>query len=674
MNEHASPPLVDGYEVLELIGKGSMGSVWLARQLSMNRLVALKILHPEVITNKELLQRFVREARVSATLDHPNLIRVHDVVRVEHGWALVMEYVAGITLAEAQKKRGRIPENEVLNILLQSLEALEYLHSRGIAHRDVKPDNLMILDSGQLKLADLGLARRVDVQKTLTAIDEILGTPAYMAPEQMHNAHAAGKLCDYYSLGATAWHLLAGRPPYEAPSAVDLLMALEKGPPPELRQVCPDISSRMSRTIATFMHRNPASRPQSIEEAKRLVLEGPPARWPQASRWVALAIVLIGIGYAAFLDWDPPTDDPVSATPLNQTASPPEILAASEAGRDMLNRAMQLSDLRERIALLEAILREYPGTDLAIECEQSLEAAMDLWTREQRHEIEELIQQVDLAISGQRFDDARSSLELLRAYDPAPGWVAQHLPSMTQEMATKLKAARERFLQDALGSAERQANKGLLVESLEILRQAIQTLPGESRLEVRANETEFLIKREGEKLREDISDFISADLPRACKQRQFAAILKKAEDWSYHPLAESQRRQIEDLKILSRELIRHEEMIENQLEFKLGEKIQIPGQSGNLQGTVVRHKQSIGLKLTDKVILPVLEAADPGFLAQVPLEVSPTSDDYFRAALYARYVAQDDTLGDDLEKRHLELAGDKARNLELPWVRGQRTR
>jgi predicted Ser/Thr protein kinase len=235
-----------GLEVLELVGQGGMGVVYKARQIELGRIVALKILSPRLAADPEFARRFTREAQALASLDHPNIVRVHDVGREGDLCFLVMEFVDGATLRDLLVQR-RLPADQALRLVPQLCEALEYAHSRGVIHRDIKPENILVSRAGVAKVADFGLAKIVPgadavAVSSLTQTNVVMGTVNYMAPEQREGRKEADHRADIYSLGVVFYELLTGELPvgrFDLPSrrtAVDarldevVLRALEKDP------------------------------------------------------------------------------------------------------------------------------------------------------------------------------------------------------------------------------------------------------------------------------------------------------------------------------------------------------------------------------------------------------------------------------------------------------------
>ena len=203
------------YRIVRLLGRGGMGAVFLAREQALERLVAIKVLPKASAADEETRQRFRREARTAAGLSHANIVPLHGFGEIEGLLYLVMGFVSGESLRDRLKRDQRLPEQEARRILADVAEALASAHRHNVVHRDVKPDNILIEDeTGRAFLADFGIAKGLDGGEELTQLGQVVGTPLYMSPEQ-----AAGKdvdpRSDLYSLGAVAFTMLAGRPPFD---------------------------------------------------------------------------------------------------------------------------------------------------------------------------------------------------------------------------------------------------------------------------------------------------------------------------------------------------------------------------------------------------------------------------------------------------------------------------
>ena len=280
--EKPSSRVLGGFEVVDLIGQGGMGSVYLARQISMDRLVALKILSPQLAKDEKFLERFFREARMSAMLNHVHIVQGIDVGEAEGFYYFAMEYVEGPTLAEILRERGRLSERDALRVVLQVAMGLEHAHDRGLIHRDIKPSNIIFSTTEKVvKLADLGLAKRY-VERTgeLTQTGRLVGTPYYMAPELARGEVVADIRSDIYSMGATFYHAVTGSPPFEGSTPAEILVKHINEPltPPD--QVNLLLSTGTCEVIEKMMAKEPKDRYQSprdvVMDVRRLLAGRPP--------------------------------------------------------------------------------------------------------------------------------------------------------------------------------------------------------------------------------------------------------------------------------------------------------------------------------------------------------------------------------------------------------------
>ena len=254
-----------GYRIVERIGRGGMGIVYKAEQVDLQREVALKVLSEENGTDKEFINLFVHEARASAKLNHPHIVQVYDVKRHGTVYYFSMEYVSGGSLQDLLNQDRKIEPDRAIQMILDASRGLEYAHSKGFVHRDIKPDNLMISEEGQIKIADLGLARRVDEKVGPSEEHVVFGTPHYIAPEQVLGRPADFR-SDIYSLGSTAYRMLAGTTPYQAPGIRDLVSKKVKEDPKLLHEVAPDIPRELSDLVHRMMARDPQQRFETTAE------------------------------------------------------------------------------------------------------------------------------------------------------------------------------------------------------------------------------------------------------------------------------------------------------------------------------------------------------------------------------------------------------------------------
>src|SRR6266567_7426089 len=205
---------VGDFHLTKKLGEGGMGTVFKAHQMSMDRDVALKILPRHLAKDTSYVERFYREARASAKLDHPNIVRGIAVGEDRGYHYFAMEYIDGESSDKVLESQGKLQVGDAVKIALDVARALDHAHSKGLVHRDIKPDNIMITRQGFVKLADLGLAKAADENQGLTQTGSGFGTPYYMPPEQARNAKYVDNRSDIYALGATLYHLLTGKVPF----------------------------------------------------------------------------------------------------------------------------------------------------------------------------------------------------------------------------------------------------------------------------------------------------------------------------------------------------------------------------------------------------------------------------------------------------------------------------
>lgn len=257
------------YIIQDLLGRGGMGAVYLAEHLDLHRKVALKVLAPARGEDQRLAtERFLREARAAAALDHPNIVRIFDVARHNDAPYLVMEYVEGETLQQTIDRDGRIPYEMAAEYASQTAAGLQHAHEKGFIHRDVKPGNLVRDRFGTVKILDMGLARSASEKDKLTEkLDEgaVVGTADFIAPEQAINSPTVDGRADIYSLGATLYTLIVGKPPFDG-NTTQKLMQHQLKDAPTLREVNESVPQELSDLIAKMLSKKPADRPQTPAE------------------------------------------------------------------------------------------------------------------------------------------------------------------------------------------------------------------------------------------------------------------------------------------------------------------------------------------------------------------------------------------------------------------------
>ncbi len=255
---------IGGYLIMGRLGEGGLGVVYKARQVSMGRIVALKVLHEKWVEDDEFRKRFLVEARLVGRLSHTNLVQVFDVGRHKNTLYYSMEYVDGETVEDKLDRDGSMELLEALDIVFQVTRALQYLHQRGIVHRDVKPGNIMLTMSGVAKLGDFGFVKS-SLDSVLSSDGEVLGTPDYISPEAALGEKDLDFRTDLYSLGATLYHMLSGEPPFGG-SGSDVMEAHIKDTAPPLRRACSDLPDRAIELAEKLMAKDREKRHQSFAE------------------------------------------------------------------------------------------------------------------------------------------------------------------------------------------------------------------------------------------------------------------------------------------------------------------------------------------------------------------------------------------------------------------------
>ena len=257
------------FQVDHLLGRGGMGEVYLARQTSLNRQVALKVLRPDLLTNATYLARFESEAWAAAKLNDPNIVHIYSLGSIDDVRFIAMEYVQGTNLKDFLQKKGPPELMLALSIMRQAGNAIRAAGEMGLVHRDIKPENLMMTRKGLVKVADFGLCRDQDSERpSVTQPGVTMGTPLYMSPEQAQG-HVLDHRSDLYSLGVTFYHMLAGQPPFKGETPLALALKHVKDTPVDLSVHRPDLPADLCRLVMKLMAKSPTQRYQSASEMLR---------------------------------------------------------------------------------------------------------------------------------------------------------------------------------------------------------------------------------------------------------------------------------------------------------------------------------------------------------------------------------------------------------------------
>jgi serine/threonine-protein kinase len=330
-SEDLSGRTLGGYRLLRRLGSGGMADVYLAEQQSLGRPVALKVLRPTTLRHPAAVERFTQEARAAAALVHGNIVQIHEVACVDGIHFLAEEYVAGPSLKAWLAARGPLDAQQAISVLSQVGSALAKSAQAGIVHRDIKPENLLVTPAGEVKVADFGLARMLEDDLELTQEGMTLGTPLYMSPEQAAGG-AVGVQSDLYSLGATVYHLLAGRPPYTGTTSLGVALAHQREPLVPLAVHRPELPAGLGRIIEQLLEKRPEDRCDSPTDLLRAV-EAVEAAISSGSRHARLPLAWDGVD----IDW-------------RAGAAAPRDVAVASQGRMVL----QTGRLREASRMLQA--------------------------------------------------------------------------------------------------------------------------------------------------------------------------------------------------------------------------------------------------------------------------------------------------------------------------------
>src|SRR5436190_12007724 len=296
------------YELLQEIARGGMGIVFKARQTSLNRVVAVKMILAGQLASPAEVDRFYAEAQAAATLEHPNIVPIFEVGQHEQHQYFSMGYVAGESLAQ-RLASGPLPPHEAASIIAEVAAAVHFAHGKGVIHRDLKPANILIDADGRPRITDFGLAKRQADTSGLTVTGQMLGTPSFMPPEQISNTNGKiGPAADVYSLGATLYALLTGRPPIQSASAIDTLKQVLEKEPVALREFDGNVPRALETITLKCLEKQPSRRYESAEALAdelnrfltgRPILARPVSRIEHGYRWCRRNPVVASLAAAA---------------------------------------------------------------------------------------------------------------------------------------------------------------------------------------------------------------------------------------------------------------------------------------------------------------------------------------------------------------------------------------
>jgi len=508
------PEKLAGYRLERLIGKGAMGSVYLAVQESLRRPVALKVLAPRLAADRDFVQRFQAEARAAAALSHANVVTVYDVGEEQGTHYLSMEFMAGGSLEQKLTSGGPLPWKVALGVLIDAASGLSYAESRGIVHRDIKPANLMYSGTGTVKIADLGLATTVEQEALEVGAAggrKVFGTPHFIAPEQARGA-AVDHRSDLYALGATLYRLLSGQTPFEGATTREILRALQSEEPRPLKELVPELPAELNALVMRLLAKDPAARFPTAEALKRecerlkLVSEHGATlevtRKGGVQRLLAGGLLLVVLGSSAWwflgrkdsLSPEPgpePTRREVPAVESDQDffSDPDTSTAATldeeavlrereREARELLRELPSGQSSAERSAALEGFVAQHGGTEAARQAEAEL-ALLRVAASEPSVATPEALEQAESELRAVLEAADMPSLSFARRLAlvtgfPAPSGVVAEFEPRRSFVALELVGAAEAEVRAAFERATALALDGRFAE----LRAALSELDG----------------------------------------------------------------------------------------------------------------------------------------------------------------------------------------------------
>src|SRR5688572_7732182 len=299
MSQQSQQVFSGRYEIARHIARGGMAEVYLAKDLMLDRPVALKVLFPELSTDRNFVERFRREAQAAANLSHPNIVSIYDWGEEEGTYFIVMEYIEGRTLGQIIRGEGPLLADRAAEIGADVAAALAFAHKTGVVHRDVKPGNVLISPNGQVKVTDFGIARAANSDQDLTQTGAVMGTATYFSPEQAQGNRVDGR-SDEYSLGVVLYEMVVGRPPFQGdnPMAIAYKHVREEPVPP--RQLNRDVPEAFEAIVLQAMAKNPNDRYASADELRQDLLRFRQGRMVLANPTVAVPVVDTTVAAPAF--------------------------------------------------------------------------------------------------------------------------------------------------------------------------------------------------------------------------------------------------------------------------------------------------------------------------------------------------------------------------------------
>ncbi|GDY13166.1 hypothetical protein LBMAG53_20440 [Planctomycetota bacterium] len=489
------PKVIAGFELIEKLGQGGMGAVFKARQVSMDRLVALKLLPPKFAQNAKFIERFQREARASARITHPNVVQGIDVGRDEASglWYFAMELVEGENLRDRLKREKVFDERIALSLAKDVAAGLDAANRVGLVHRDIKPDNIMLTATGA-KILDLGLAKQAEDDSALTQTGASIGTPLYMAPEQVRGQlDKIDTRTDLYALGATLYHLLTGKPPFVGETSAVILAKHLTEQPPRADRAHPGVSKGAADLVARLLQKDQAKRPADPATVVRIIdglLSGKPttqksittkrvsveaestrktARLPIPALIAATIAGVAALGLGAWLLLGRPDAKPAAANApaeATTTVSSQNAPAAADRKAELLAMLGYVKTWEESnparhdeaIERYRKVITQAKGTAFELELADQAEAAISAVEIRRQASVDSAF--ADLSAKVKALADQGEIDGALRMCIELPPALAKPLERRTRSLASELKAEADAKIASAQAAVDQAFAEG----------------------------------------------------------------------------------------------------------------------------------------------------------------------------------------------------------------------
>ena len=534
---------IRGYKIVRKIGEGGMGVVYEAVQESLGRSVALKVLKDELANDRWFVERFLREARAAAAIDHPNITRVYTAGNAGSTYFIAMEFLRGKTVAEMLAQSGCLSLETACEIAAQVAEGLAHAHACGVVHRDIKPANIMVTTTGVVKIMDMGLAKRLtaETKEGLTLTGQVMGTPQYMSPEQIRDSRGVGPATDVYGLGATLYHMLFGEAPFSGKSVGEIMVKVATKAvrfprraqeiPPPLRHLLKRMMAREARLRPTAEEvarqlRRMLAMGFTVVERRTTVQTEAPSRKRSVTPVAVLVLAVLAVFLVAWLllhNRPPPpvkqhspktiakTKPPMPAAPPPSPREEDETDAVVAAAKRIAGD-IQLS-FRQRLDEIDNLMVQHPAA------KEQLQKIKDDLHRKCEETTEQAIKEANSLAEQGRYEEALGILEKAAVrLDGTPA--AEKVKKGSADILTQAR----RDLDSAISELERRLAEG--AQNAEKIKHIARMLK-----EIRAKWGWLLKKEEGKEARKRLGDLLTRVEEVKKRQRREEVERRAAELW-----------------------------------------------------------------------------------------------------------------------------------------------